>query len=63
MLGYWMLLQFLGGLQSKGVAGGGTAFWAHVGGFVAGLALIKIFARPEYIQKREDNPWQPRRVG
>ena len=63
MLGYWMLLQFFGGLQSIGVAGGGTAFWAHVGGFVAGLVLIKLFARPEYIQTRKADPWQPRRVG
>jgi membrane associated rhomboid family serine protease len=26
------------------VAGGGVAYWAHVGGFAAGLALIKLFA-------------------
>jgi membrane associated rhomboid family serine protease len=63
MLGYWMLLQFFGGLQSLGGTGGGTAFWAHMGGFVAGLALIKLFARPEYILTREATPWQPRRVG
>jgi membrane associated rhomboid family serine protease len=35
MLGYWMLLQFLGGLRSIGASGGGVASWAHVGGFLA----------------------------
>jgi membrane associated rhomboid family serine protease len=28
---------------STGREGGGIAFWAHVGGFIAGLTLIKIF--------------------
>jgi membrane associated rhomboid family serine protease len=41
MLGYWMLLQVLGGAFASG--GGGTAFWAHVGGFAAGLALAPLF--------------------
>jgi membrane associated rhomboid family serine protease len=40
MLGYWLLLQLLGGFFSLGVASGGVAFWAHVGGFVAGMLLI-----------------------
>jgi membrane associated rhomboid family serine protease len=63
MLGYWMLLQFFGGLQSIGGAGGGTAFWAHVGGFVAGVILIKLFARRDYVRSHEAHHWQPRRVG
>jgi membrane associated rhomboid family serine protease len=50
MLGYWFLLQFLGGTltsvnASVGNTGGMIAFWAHVGGFVAGLILIKIMPR------------------
>ena len=36
MLGYWLLLQILGGAFSLGREGGGVAFWAHVGGFAAG---------------------------
>jgi membrane associated rhomboid family serine protease len=63
MLGYWMLLQFLGGLQSIGGTGGGTAFGAHVGGFIAGLALIKLFARPDYIQWHKAHHWRPSRAG
>ena len=40
-LGIWFLMQLLSGVGSLGVsnaAGGGTAFWAHVGGFVVGAA-------------------------
>jgi len=41
-LGIWFLMQLLSGVGSLGVsnaAGGGTAFWAHVGGFVVGAAI------------------------
>jgi len=53
MLGYWMLLQVLGGLPalSGEAPGGGVAFWAHIGGFVAGLALVMVFVRPEYLRQ------------
>jgi hypothetical protein len=41
-LGYWLLIQlFSASLTPKNV--GGIAFWAHIGGFIAGLVLIKIF--------------------
>ncbi len=46
MLGYWFGLQLLFGVADFG-SEGGVAFWAHAGGFVAGAALIKVFARPE----------------
>lgn len=38
-LGVWFLLQVLHGSLSSGVDGGGVAFWAHAGGFAAGLAI------------------------
>ncbi|MBN2061610.1 MAG: rhomboid family intramembrane serine protease [Deltaproteobacteria bacterium] len=41
ILGYWFFLQLLGGLVSSG-GSGGVAFWAHIGGFSAGIVLIKI---------------------
>jgi membrane associated rhomboid family serine protease len=63
MLVYWMLIQFVGGLQSIGAEGGGVAFWAHVGGFVAGVALIKLFVRRDYLQAHRQHHWNPRRVG
>jgi membrane associated rhomboid family serine protease len=62
MLVYWFALQLVGGLVARGDVGG-VAFWAHVGGFVAGLALIKGFARAEYISRHRSRQWQPRRVG
>jgi len=44
LLGYWFVLQLLLGTVSRTT--GGIAVWAHVGGFVAGVALIKLFANP-----------------
>lgn len=44
MLGYWFLLQLVSGAVDRGT--GGVAFWAHVGGFACGLALVRIFVRP-----------------
>ncbi len=43
-LGIWFFLQFLGAAGS-GAQGGGIAWWAHVGGFVAGIMLVKILQR------------------
>ena len=60
MLGYWMVLQVVGGL---GGADTGVAFWAHVGGFVAGLVLVKLFARREYIREHQARHWRPRHEG
>jgi membrane associated rhomboid family serine protease len=63
MLLYWIALQFLGGLtRINAQDGGGVAFWAHIGGFVAGIVLIKLFARPADVQAHRSQHWQPRRV-
>jgi rhomboid family protein len=45
VLGYWFVLQFLSGVGTSLVAAnsGGVAFWAHVGGFLAGILLVGIF--------------------
>jgi len=42
-LGLWFLYQLLLGLGTIGLSQGGVAFWAHIGGFVAGLLLVKRF--------------------
>jgi hypothetical protein len=47
ILGYWFVLNFLSGtattlaVQSGNM--GGVAFWAHVGGFISGALLVKVF--------------------
>ena len=52
MLGYWFLLQLLGGASSLGRSGvGGVAFWAHVGGFAAGVLLVPIFRDAELLRR------------
>jgi rhomboid family protein len=63
MLLYWAAIQFLGGLFGMmGEERGGVAFWAHLGGFLAGLALVKVFARPEDVQAHKAGHWEPRRA-
>jgi len=48
ILGYWFLVQFLSGTVSSiavtSQTTGGIAFWAHIGGFVAGVLLINLFS-------------------
>jgi membrane associated rhomboid family serine protease len=64
MLVYWMVLQLFGGLSSITAApGGGVAFWAHVGGFFAGVILIKLFARRDYTEQHRSGHWHPGRMG
>jgi membrane associated rhomboid family serine protease len=41
---------------------GGVAFWAHVGGFVAGVVLIKPFTREDYLQAHRAHRWRPQRL-
>ena len=60
MLGYWIVLQLLGSL---GGAESGVAFGAHVGGFVAGLALIKLFVRKDYLARHKAHHWHPKHMG
>jgi len=45
-LGLWFVTQFFSGvLAQAGGAGGGVAWWAHIGGFIAGMILIQFFRR------------------
>ncbi|MBI2907204.1 MAG: rhomboid family intramembrane serine protease [Chloroflexi bacterium] len=47
-IGFWFFTQFLSGIGSLGVATAetdGIAYWAHIGGFVGGLALAWLFRR------------------
>ena len=51
MLGYWFLLQLVGGAATSGSEEGGVAFWAHVGGFLAGAALVSLFKDSELVAR------------
>ena len=41
----WFFIQFVSGIGSIGISKsiGGIAFWAHIGGFIAGLILARVF--------------------
>ena len=55
-LGFWVLSQIFSGVLSLGLPEdvGGVAFWAHVGGFIAGAALHWLFVKDR--QKRFRGP-------
>lgn len=64
MLVYWGALQFFGGIASSVTAQtGGVAFWAHLGGFLAGVVLVKLFDRPERLADHRAHHYRPKRVG
>ncbi len=60
MLGYWILLQLVSGIASQGATGGGVAFWAHVGGFAAGMLLILPFKNPRLLRQHPYYGWRRR---
>jgi membrane associated rhomboid family serine protease len=62
MLAYWLVIQLVSGLVSLGGQGGGVAFWAHVGGFVAGMALIFPFRNKKLVARHPYHGWQQRRA-
>ena len=47
VLGLWFVMQVFSGGASLGTKGGGVAFFAHVGGFVAGMLLLRFFKRSD----------------
>jgi len=59
VLGYWFIVQFFSGAATSiaytSQSRGGVAFWAHVGGFVAGILLIKIF--PQRLRRNRYGTW------
>jgi membrane associated rhomboid family serine protease len=48
-VGFWFVMQMLQGAAELFMpsTGGGVAWWAHIGGFIAGLSLGSLFARSE----------------
>ncbi|WP_304619492.1 rhomboid family intramembrane serine protease [Paracoccus sediminilitoris] len=62
MLGLWFALQMLGGFTVDG-SGGGVAYWAHAGGFLAGVVLaLPLFLRrggPRFWARTHGRPPHP----
>jgi membrane associated rhomboid family serine protease len=55
MLGCWLLIQLLGGIPALGTVESGVAFWAHIGGFVAGVVLVFPFRSPTRLAAHRAN--------
>ena len=57
VLVYWFAVQVLTGLPElnsmRREVSGGVAVWAHVGGFVAGVLLVKLFENPRLVERRK----------
>ena len=66
ILGLWFVLQLFSGVGSLGIPNadqsGGVAYFAHIGGFVAGMLLIAMFGGMRGARKREPPPpwWMER---
>jgi membrane associated rhomboid family serine protease len=58
VLGLWFVLQFVSGAALP-TEGGGVAYWAHIGGFVAGMILIVPFRYRSVplLQRHRPGPW------
>ena len=53
------VLQFASGVAIGSEAQGGVAFWAHIGGFVAGVVLVKLFERRDRVLAHLSHHWRP----
>jgi membrane associated rhomboid family serine protease len=53
-LGIWIVFQVISGMGMLGgeQSGGGVAYAAHIGGFIAGMVLVKMFDRGGSVKKR-----------
>jgi membrane associated rhomboid family serine protease len=45
--GIWLMLQIVGAFIHPGGASGGTSYWSHLGGFLAGILLSLVFRAPD----------------
>ena len=52
-VGLWFVFQVISGMGALGGSeAGGVAYAAHIGGFIAGIVLVKFFVRPEYLTRK-----------
>ncbi len=54
VLGFWIVIQFIQAFYEMGGAGGGVAWWAHIGGFAAGFLIGLLFRRRATAQRGYD---------
>jgi membrane associated rhomboid family serine protease len=55
VLGYWIVIQLFMGIGNLTAgSSGGVAVWAHIGGFVTGLLLVKLFERPQLVSAKRE---------
>jgi membrane associated rhomboid family serine protease len=60
VLGVWFVLQLTGWLGTGSrQMGGGVAYWAHIGGFVAGMLLILLLGGRKRTSRRREPPQSP----
>jgi membrane associated rhomboid family serine protease len=62
MLLYWFVIQIFSGVGSIGYSnvssqGGGVAWFAHIGGFLAGIVLVYVLGTRERFRYRRDLQW------
>jgi len=57
MLGYWIAVQAISA-ASTSAAGGGIAFWAHIGGFLSGILLVQVFKSNELLTNHAHYGWR-----
>lgn len=57
-LGFWFLWQFYAGFASLGTEGAQIAFFAHIGGFIAGAILVKLFVGKNYYKFKRINEYE-----
>jgi membrane associated rhomboid family serine protease len=61
MLAYWFVIQLFSGFGSIArthLSEGGTAFFAHIAGFVAGILLVKVLGASGQYNRRRDRYWE-----
>jgi membrane associated rhomboid family serine protease len=60
VLAYWFIIQIFSGVGSVAysqLSEGGVAWFAHIGGFITGLVLIKVFPTRGHYERRRDLNW------
>jgi membrane associated rhomboid family serine protease len=66
-LGFWFLMQFVQGslysMNADKMVGGGVAWWAHVGGFAAGVVLLQVFRCKDWQRPVVKSEKKIRRIG